>query len=185
MIFPLPPFFFPATSRVTDERHVTINNHTNNYTMKKKKVNEATLEDERALLSVAMNKKDAVKVRNRTYHIGWMHLGIGDWISDLIVNKADNKLLAKSAALIVLNGFWKAHLFYWFLWRWFYYVKQYTAAELKPLFELAQKKTFQEEKTAYLSDMILLTALNTTRKQMTMEEAKRILREHPSDSDGK
>lgn len=153
--------------------------------MKKKKVNEASLEDERALLSVAMNKKDAVKVRNRTYHIGWMHLGIGDWISDLIVNKADNKLLAKSAALIVLSGFWKAHLFYWFLWRWFYYVKQYTAAELKPLFELAQKKTFQEEKTAYLSDMILLTALNTTRKQMTMEEAKRILREHPSDSDGK
>jgi len=151
----------------------------------KKNVREATKADEQLLVSIQNNKKDAVKVRNTTYKIGWMHLGIGDWISDLIVNKADNKLLAKSAALIVLNGFWKAHLFYWFLWRWFYYVKQYNAGELKPLFELAQKKTFQEEKTAYLSDMILLTALNTTRKQMTMEEAKRILREHPSDSDGK
>ena len=64
-------------------------------------------------------------------------------------------------------------------------VKQYNAAELTPLFKMAQKKTSQEEQTAYLSDMMLLTALSTTRKQMTMEEARRILRERPMDSAGK
>ena len=150
-----------------------------------KNVKEATREDERLLVSVQNNKKDAVKVRNKTYKIGWMHLGVGDWISDLIANGDDNKIMAKAAALIVLNGFWKSHLWYWFLWRWFYYVKQYNAAELAPLFHMAQKKTSQEEKVAYLSDMMLLTALSTTRKQMTMEEARRIHHELLTASDGK
>ena len=150
-----------------------------------KKVNEATAADEKLLLSVQNNKKDPVKVRDTTYHIGWMHFSIGDWVSDLIANGDNNKILCKSAALIVLNGFWKAHLWYWFLWRWFYYVKQYTSGELMPLFVLAQKKTSQEERTAYLSDMMLLTALSTTRKQMTVEEARRTLRERSTESDGK
>ena len=150
-----------------------------------KKVSEATTADEQLLLSVQNNKKDPVKVRNTTYHIGWMHFSVGDWISDLITNSGNNKILCKSAALIVLNGFWKAHLFYWFLWRWFYYVKQYNAGELEPLFELAQKKTAQEERTAYLRDMILLTALSTLKKQMTAEEAKHILQERSTEKDGK
>lgn len=150
-----------------------------------KNVREATKADEQLLVSVQNNKKDPVKVRNKTYKIGWMHLGIGDWLSDLIANGDDKKIMAKAAALIVLNGFWKAHLWYWFLWRWFYYVKQYNAAELTPLFKMAQKKTAQEERMAYLSAMILLTALGTTRKQMTMEEARRIHRELPTAKDGK
>lgn len=152
---------------------------------KEKPVREATKDDEQLLVSVQNNKKDAVKVRNKTYMVGWMHLGIGDWVSDLIANGDDNKIMAKAAALIVLNDFWKAHLWYWFLWRWFYYVRQYTAAELMPLFITAQKKTLQEERTAYLSDMMLLTALSTTRKQMTPEEARRIRPELLSASDGK
>ena len=150
-----------------------------------KKIREATKEDEQLLVSVQNNKRDAVKVRNKTYMVGWMHLGVGDWISDLIANGDDNKIMAKAAALIVLNGFWRAHLWYWFLWRWFYYVKQYNAAELEPLFQTAQKKTLQEERTAYLSDMMLLTALSTTRKQMTMEEARRIHQELLTAKDGK
>lgn len=150
-----------------------------------KKVSEATTADEQLLLSVQNNKKDAVKVRNTTYHIGWMHYSIGDWVSDLIANGDNNKILCKSAALIVLNGFWKAHLWYWFLWRWFYYVKQYTSGELMPLFVLAQKKTSQEERTAYLSAMMLLTALSTTRKQMTVEEARHIHHGLLSEKDGK
>ena len=150
-----------------------------------KKVKEATREDEQLLVSVQNNKRDAVKVRNKTYMVGWMHLGVGDWVSDLIANGEGHKLMAKAAALIVLNGFWKAHLFYWFLWRWFYYVKQYNAAELAPLFQMAQKKTAQEERTVYLSDMMLLTALSTTRKQMTMEEAKHIQAALLTDRDGK
>lgn len=150
-----------------------------------KKIKEATKEDEQLLVSVQNNLKDAVKVRNKTYMIGWMHLGIGDWVSDLIANGGDNKIMAKAAALIVLNGFWKAHLWYWLVWRWFYYVKQYNAAELTPLFQTAQKKTLQEERTAYLSDMMLLAALSTTRKQMTPEEARRIHQELLSASDGK
>lgn len=150
-----------------------------------KNVKEATKEDEQLLVSVQNNKKDPVKVRNKTYRVGWMHLGVGDWVSNLIANGDDQKIMAKAAALIVLNGFWRAHLWYWLLWRWFYYVKQYTAAELTPLFQMAQKKTTQEERTAYLSGMMLLIALKTTRKQMTMEEAKHIHQELLTGKGGK
>lgn len=152
---------------------------------KKRLIKEATTEDEKLLVSVQHNKKDKVAVRNKTYHIGWIHPAVADWISDLALNGNDNKVLSQSAALIVLNGFWKCHLFYWFLWRWFYYVRQYNAAELNDLFQLAQKKTSQEARTAYLSDMMLLTALSTTKKQMTMEEARRIHHELLSASGGK
>ena len=152
---------------------------------KKRLIKEATTEDEKLLVSVQHNKKDKVVIRNKTYNIGWIHPAVADWISDLAINGDDNKVLSQSAALIVLNGFWKCHLLYWFMWRWFYYVKQYNAAEFNDLFQMAQKKTSQEARTAYLSDMMLLTALSTTKKQMTMEEARRIHHELLSASGGK
>ena len=116
----------------------------------------------------------------------WMHPATTDKITCLMLDEGnDSEVLCQCAALIVLNGFWKVHLFYWILWRWFYYIKQYNAAELTPLFEMAQKKTQQEEATAYLQDTILLTALKDTKKQMTKKEAERTLQELRGGKDGK
>lgn len=154
--------------------------------MAKKTIKEATLDDERLLKSVTNNEADTVMVRGKKFRVKWMHAGTADWISSLMVQENnDNKVLAQSAALIALNGFWKTHLFYWFVWRWYYYVRQYNAGELTPLFELAQKKTQQQVATAYLTATMLLTAMKDTKKIMTRAEAERSLRELRSGNDGK
>ena len=115
-----------------------------------------------------------------------MHPATTEWITTLMLKDGnDRKVISQAAALIVLNGFWKCHLFYWLKWRWFYYIRQYNAQELAPIIETAQKKTQQEAAMAYLNDTMLLTALKDTAKQMTKEEAERTLRELRSAKDGK
>lgn len=147
---------------------------------------EATREDQRALVDVVENEKSVVLLRGHKIKVGWMHPGTADWVSALMTKDGDeNKVLAKCAALIRLNGFWKSHLFYWCVWRWYYYVRQYTSADFLPLFEAAQKKTASEAAPAYLNATIYLTALSTTKKQMTKREAERTLRELRTDNDGK
>lgn len=151
-----------------------------------KPIMEATSEDGKALLSVTENKADEVRVRGRKFKVRWMHPATCDWVTSLMEREGnDNKVLSQCAALIVLNGFWKSHLLYWLLWRWYYYVRQYNAQELTPLFETAQKKTAQVEAVAYLNATILLTVLSTTKKQMTKAEAERTLQELRSGRDGK
>ena len=149
-------------------------------------VKEASREDAQALVSVMENEGDVVMLRGKKVMVKWLHPAVGDWISALMSKDGgDSKILAKAAALIRLNGFWKCHLLYWFVWRWYYYVRQYTSAELTPLFEVAQKKTAKVEAQAYLNAMGLLIALKTTKKQMTKKEVEHILQELRSASDGK
>ena len=153
---------------------------------KEKIIKEATREDEKQLVSVVNNQKDIVTVRGRKFKVGWMHLAVCDWVSALMARDGnDNKVISQAAALITLNGFWRCHLWYWFRWRWFYYIRQYTAAELTPIVQMAQKKTVQGAATAYLNATILLIGLSTTKKQMTKEEAERTLAALRSASDGK
>lgn len=156
--------------------------------MKKKGkiLSESTKEDQQKLKSVTKNYADTVEVRGRRFKVKWMHPATADWITCLMLKDGnDSKILSQSAALIVLNGFWKSHLFYWMLWRWFYYIKQYNSEELSPIIEMAQKKTQQQQVAAYLNATILLTALNDARKTMTKEEAERTLHALRTDKDGK
>lgn len=149
-------------------------------------IKEATAEDEKLLMSVRKNWSDPVQVRNKTYQVGWMHPFTEDRITELMLKDGnDSKILCQCAALIILGGFWKTKFFYWIVWRWFYYIKQYNASELTAVFEMAQKKTAQEEAVAYLNATILLTVLKDTKKQMTKAEAERTLRELRGGNDGK
>ena len=153
---------------------------------KEKVIKEATREDEKLQMSVRQNWADVVEVRGKKFKVKWMHPATTEWITCLVLKEGnDNKVLCQAAALIVLNGFWKSHLFYWLKWRWFYYIRQYNAAELQPIIEMAQKKTQQEAAMAYLNGTMLLTALKDTAKQMTKAEAERTLQELRSAKDGK
>jgi hypothetical protein len=151
-----------------------------------KVVKDVTREDEQMQMSVTKNYADPVVVRGRIFMVKWMHPATADWITALMLKDSDdNKVIAQCAALIRLNGFWKAHLFYWFVWRWYYYVRQYNSEELAPLFEMAQKKTQSQAAPAYLNAMGLLIALKTTKKQMTKKEVEHILQELRTANDGK
>ena len=89
----------------------------------------------------------------------------------------DLKTSCKTAATYILHGYWTLKLKYWFLWRWFYYVRQYDNIQLMPLLLEGKKKVPLEQ---YLLTITLLTGARGTLMQMRMEEAEAelIRREH-------
>ena len=153
---------------------------------KVKPIKEATKEDEKLQMSVRQNWADDVTVRGKNFKVRWMHPFTAEWITSLMLKEGnDSKIICQASALIVLGSFWRSKFFYWLVWRWFYYIKQYNAAELTPLIEVAQKKTQQEVSMAYLNATMLLTVLKDTTKRMTKAEAERTLQELRMVKDGK
>jgi hypothetical protein len=89
--------------------------------------------------------------------------------------KDSDKNNCKVAACIILNGLWSIKLRYWFLWRWFYYVREYTDEQLAPIIEEGKKKVPVE---AYYESTILAIGMRDTMMAMTRAEVERILQEH-------
>lgn len=85
---------------------------------------------------------------------------------------------AKVAALIVLNGFFKIKLLYWFVWRWYFFVRQYKAEQLMPIIEEGKKKLPQ---IGFLMNTTLIANMRDTIKAMTRAEVGRIQAVHSSD----
>lgn len=83
----------------------------------------------------------------------------------------ENKVVCKCAALMRLNGYWAIKLLYWFVWRWFYYVKQYSEGDLGEYIAECKKKVPVMD---YLMCTTLLTAMMDTKKQMNRAEVNRI-----------
>ncbi len=138
-----------------------------------KKITLPTAEDEALLDDIICNSTDYVQVRKKKYGIKWLRRGtIRKFTSILLKPGDDDKVSCKCAATIILNGFFKVNLFYWFLWRWFYYIKQYGDNELAPVIAIAKKKIPVK---SYFAATILLTAMKDTMMQMTREEASNIL----------
>ena len=107
---------------------------------KKKTVNPPTEKEEALLDSIVENSKDTVEIRGRKWHVAWMRNGTKRKVTHIMLTeKEDDKVNSKCAAAIVLNGYWKILFFYWFLWRWFFYVMQYSDEELLPLIETGKK----------------------------------------------
>ena len=139
-----------------------------------KEMNEPTTEDEKLLDSMIHNSIDYVEVRNRKWGVRWIRNRARRKVSSIMLNEKDeDKVICKCAAALRLNGFFKITFLYWFLWRWYYYVAQYTEGELLPFLEVCKKKVPVD---AYVMDIILLTGMKDTAMNMTKEEANRILR---------
>lgn len=108
---------------------------------KRKIISEPTEADERELNAVKRNKKDIVILGKSKWKIGYIRNGAKSKVTDIILNEKDErKVNAKCVAALLLNGYFSIFFLYWFLWRWFFYVKQYTDAEYLPLLETCKKK---------------------------------------------
>lgn len=143
---------------------------------KSKVTTQPTIEDEKLLHSVVNNEKSVVMVRNKKFHVGSLYNDTIDWISDIIIKngddeKKDRATRCKAAAAMALNGFFKLRILYWFLWRWYYYVRQYRDDELKPLIDEYSKKV-SAMWANYCITTISLTDARNTKMQMTREEAE-------------
>lgn len=142
---------------------------------KRQTVAEPSADAERELNSILEDSADEVEVRGTRYKIKWMRNRTKRKITDIMLSAGDDdKVNSKCAAAIVLNGYFKITFLWWILWRWFYYVRQYSDAELIPLINLGKKKAQVE---AYFAATMLLTEMRDTVMMMTREEVNRIRQE--------
>lgn len=157
-------------------------------------VGQPTLEMQREYKSLTDNIPTEVAIlgTNKKYLIRWLKYGQLSKLSKLLIRKhdvdnkdvgesalskvdmiiGDSKLACKASAIYVLNGFWTLHLKYWFLWRWFYYVRQYDYAQLAPILTEGKKKV---PLMPFLGTTTLLIGAKDSLLQMTTMEAEHIL----------
>lgn len=148
-----------------------------------KSIKKPTIEQEGELNSVVENKKDYVEVRGRQWGVRWLHNEAIRRVTDLMLNeKEEDRVVCKCAAVLRLDRYFKIKFFYWFLWRWYYYVREYTYGELLPFISLCKKKVQVEE---YLMATMLLTGIKDTAMNMTRKEVSRILQEHSTGQRGR
>jgi hypothetical protein len=161
---------------------------------KNAKINEPTLEQQRELNRVVINSVDKVKVRDTEYSVRWLRGYTQQRITDIMLKEpmkdelgqdiTSSKDACKCAALIILDRLWRIKLFYWIVWRWFYYVKEYGEHELFPIFEKAQKKMACQN-VEFQFTTTFLTALKNTKMMMTREEVKATQAAHTTATNGK
>ena len=161
---------------------------------KEPKVEQPSVESQRDYVSLRDNDATIVPVlgTRKKYKIRWLKNGQINKLSRLLIRKSDTddkdgqkdspldavlddtKLACKAAAIYILDGYWKLKFCYWFLWRWFYYIRQYDNEQLQPLLEAGKKKV---PLTQFLLATMSLTEARVTLMSMRTEEVERILQE--------
>ena len=167
--------------------------------MAKKKVEEPKVEQpsmdvQQLYLSLISNDPVEVEVlrTNKKYKIRWLKNGQLEKLTRLLLHKKsidedkttgsdvmdaileDAKLACKAAAIIILDGYWKLKFRYWFMWRWFYYVRQYDNIQLSKILEVGKKKVPLQQ---FYGTIMSLTEAKDSLMRMRTEEVEAILQE--------
>ena len=159
---------------------------------KEPKIEQPSLEAQLLYQSIENNDADEVGILHtkKTYKIRWLKNGqlmklgrlllhnkseiggktTGNAALDEIIE--DNKLACKAAAIFILDGYWKIKFRYWYLWRWFYYFRQYDNIQLADLLETGKKKV---PLIQFYKTITSLTAARDTLMNMRVEEVEAIL----------
>lgn len=146
---------------------------------------KTTREDELELSSIDQDIPEVVHIPKSkdTWLINWLkdnqieklsllelESGIEATSSDTIINvKKRAKFLSKAASYCLLSGV-KMYLFHWILWRYLYYIKNYSSDQLLPIIQIAKKKATPVE--SYLG-MVLVGQMKNTNPMLTAEEQQR------------
>lgn len=163
---------------------------------KEPKVTQPSEDEQRLYQSIRDNDATEVKIvgTNKTYKVRWLKYCQTRKLGRILLNKQpldnedkaasamsqtdtvieDSKLACKAAAVYLLDGLFKINFFYWFLWRWFYYVKEYDYIQLSPILEEGKKKVPLMQ---YFGAITSLIGAKDTLLQMTTREVERILQE--------
>ena len=164
---------------------------------KEPKVEQPTEELQKEYKSLVDNDPTIVHIlgTKKKYKLRWLRNGQLEKLGRLIIHKKsvdnedlkpmdvleemilDSRLACQTSAIYLLDGFFKIKFFYWFLWRWFYYIKQYTTIQLSEILEEGKKKIPLAQ---FFIITMSLTEARDTLMMMTMREAERILREQNS-----
>lgn len=150
---------------------------------RKKHITPPAFEDEKELFEAIDNVPDEVQIRKKYYKFKLLTGFAQHKITKILMSKGDDaQVSCKCVAAAWLNGFFSLKLFWWIVWRWFYFIKQYTEEDLGDAVALIKKKI---PLAAYSANTILLIGMRETMMQMNKNEVYLILREHSTDNDGK
>lgn len=141
-----------------------------------KEITEPSVQAERELNEIIENEGTKVSLNgvNKSYTIKCPHKGTMRKITDIYLKDGnDDKVSCQVASLLILNSFFKIKFFHWFLWRWFYYIKEYDDGILQPILIEGKKKL---PYTQFLVNTMLVTAMKDTIMMMTKKEAVKHIR---------
>jgi len=125
-------------------------------------------EAQNELNSIIENLPDFAKIRKRIYKIKWLHPITIRKINQIILKEGnDDRASHQTAACIILNNIFKLKFIYPILWRWYYYVKQYTEADFTEVIATGKKKIPLQ---SYYVNTILMTDMTDTMMTMTKKE---------------
>ena len=156
------------------------------------KVEQPSYDAQQIYLSLINNDADEVEIlrTKKKYKIRWLKNGQLEKLTRLLLHKKsideqkttgsevfdeiyeDTKLACKAAAIIVLDGYWKLKFRYWYLWRWFYYVRQYDNIQLQKILEVGKKKVPLNQ---FYATIMSLTEAKDTLMRMRAKEVESIL----------
>ena len=156
------------------------------------KIEQPSFDAQQIYLSLINNDAEEVEIlrTNKKYKIRWLKNGQLDKLTRLLLHKKsideqkttgseildeifeDTKLACKAAAIIVLDGYWKLKFRYWYLWRWFYYVRQYDNIQLHKILEVGKKKVPLNQ---FYMTIMSLTEAKDTLMRMRAKEVEAIL----------
>lgn len=164
------------------------------------KLEQPSLDIQKLYLSLISNDAEEVGVlrTKKKYKIRWLKNGQLEKLSRLLLHKKDvdkesetttgidaldefledAKLACKAAAIIILDGYWKLKFRYWFLWRWFYYIRQYDNIQLDPILQMGKKKVPHIQ---FYRTIMSLTEAKDTLMRMRAKEVETILREQSTE----
>ena len=148
--------------------------------IKTKLLSQPTEDEQRELHAVENDIASYVFVRGKRWKVKYKHNRSLQHVTSLMLDEGEDedKVICKAVAYLRLDTLFKIKFLFWFLWRWYFYVKDYTAAELVPYIEECKKKVQVAE---YYEAIILLTAMKTTKMQMTRAEVERFQAEQLSE----
>ena len=154
-------------------------------------VRQPGIEQQKEYVSLRDNSATVVHIRKKKYRLRWAKNGQIGKLSRLLIQgktKDENpdvddiladietsaKLSCKAAAIYILDGYWKLKFRYWYLWRWFYYIRQYDDEDLREVLNTGKKKVPLQQ---FCVTIMSLTEAKDTLMMMRTREAERILRE--------
>lgn len=153
---------------------------------KEQTIQQPSIDAQRLYMAMVDNTPDEVTITHtrRKYKIRWLKHGQLDRLTRLLIGEkgseddlqnaiiTDGKIACKAAAIIILDGYWKLKLRYWFLWRWFYYIRQYDDIQLRPILEMGKKKV---PLTQFYMTITSLTEAKDSLMRMRAKEVEAIL----------
>lgn len=152
--------------------------------MAKRYVVPPSINDERDLLALMDAEGDSVEIRGRVMKIEMLSGFAQRKITRILLRKGgdETRISCKCLAAATLNGYFSIKFLWWFVWRWYCFIRQYREDELTPAVALIKKKV---PLTEYLTNTTLWIAMRETMMAMSREEVFLSLQEQSGGKGGK